>query len=354
MRVAITGLPLSGKTTLAAAATGSMPDPSGPRQIHHAVVKVPDSRLEALAAVYTSRRVIEATLEFMDIPGVSLADHHGQDELRRFLPEMRQADMLLAVTRAFEDSTVPAYRERVDPVADLRELSEELLFADFDTITRRLEKVEKSLKKPTPSHDQDKREHSILTLCRDALENSEPVSSVLSSEDEKRMVASFGLLTLKPLLVVYNVSEARAAEPDPPTPAGTTGALNVCARAEWDIAQLEAGDRPAFLADLGVEEPASHRLIRRCYEATGLISFLTIGDKEIRAWTVRRGADALEAAGKVHTDMARGFIRAETAAFDDFAEAGDLKAARTAGKVRQEGKSYVVQDGDIIHFKFNV
>ncbi len=345
---------MSGKTTLAAAATGVMPAPSGPPQVHHSIVKVPDPRLDAISAVYTSRKLIEATLEFIDIPGVSLADHHGQEELRRFLPEMRQADMLLAVVRAFDDATVPAYRDRIDPQADLREISEELLFADFDTITKRIEKLEKSLRKPAPSQEEDKREHALLCLCRDALEDSQPVSTVLKTDEDKRMVASFGLLTLKPLLVAYNVSENAAAGPGHPTPPGTAGALSICARAEWDIAQLEPADRPPFLTDLGVEEPAGQRLIRRCYDAMGLISFLTIGDKEIRAWTVRHGTDALEAADKIHSDMARGFIRAETVAFDDFVEAGDLKAAKTAGKVRQEGKSYVVQDGDIIHFKFNV
>jgi GTP-binding protein YchF len=331
-----------------------MPDPSGPPQVHRSIVKVPDNRLHAIANVYTSRKLIEATLDFIDIPGVSLADHHGREELRRFLPEMRQADMLAAVVRVFDDATVPAYRDRIDPHADLKEIAEELLFADFDTITKRIEKLEKMLRKAAPSQEQDKREHALLCLCRDALENSQPVSTVLRTDEEKCMVAGFGLLTLKPLLVAYNVSEGAAAAPDPPPHPGTAGALNICARAEWDIAQMEPADRPPFLADLGVEEPAGQRLIRRCYDAMGLISFLTIGDKEIRAWTIPRGADALEAAGKIHSDMARGFIRAETVAFDDFSTAGDLKAARTAGKVRQEGKSYVVQDGDIIHFKFNV
>jgi len=331
-----------------------MPPHAGPPQIQHAVVKVPDPRLETLAVVYKPKKITEADIEFIDVPGFSLAEPHGKDLLRKFLPDMRQSDMLLAVIRAFDDPAVPPYRNRVDPGADFKEIADELLFADFDTISNRIEKVEKNLKKPTKTHTEDQHELTVLTRCRATLENSDPLTAILHDEAELRLVQSFGLLTVKPLLVVYNVSEGQAGAQDPPTPRGAAAAVNVCAQAEWDIAQLDASDRPAFLAEIGVEQPARDRLIRKCYEGLGLISFLTTGEQEVRAWPVTRGTTAVEAAGNVHTDMARGFIRAETVAYDDFVAAGDMKSARSAGHVRQEGKTYVVKDGDIILFKFNV
>ena len=168
------------------------------------------------------------------------------------------------------------------------------------------------------------------------------------------MIASFGLLSVKPLLVVYNVSERDAAAPDPESPEMTAGALNLCALTELDIAQLDPDERGAFLEDLGVSEPAGNRMVQECYRALGLSSFLTVGPDEVRAWTVKSGSDAVEAAGKIHSDIARGFIRAETVAYTDLMKAGDMKAAKAAGKVRQEGKHYAVMDGDVINFKFNV
>lgn len=354
MKVAILGPPQSGKTALAAAAAGFMPVSDGPPTVHFAVVKVPDPRLELLANVYHPKKTTPATIQLVDIPGANLADPRGREEFRRNLAEARQCELLLFVVRAFDDPSIPPYRNRVDPAADLSELRDELVFADFDIISKRVEKVEKGLKKPTKTHEAEKRELVLLIACRDALENANPVSSVATSEDDRRTLASFGLLTLKPAIAVYNVSENQAAAPDPQIPAGMADAFNVCARAEWEISQLEPADRPTFLADLGVVEPAGNRLIRRCYDALGLISFLTAGEPEVRAWTIRRGDDAVEAAGKIHSDIARGFIRAETVAYADFVEAGDMKGAKAAGKVRQEGKSYVVLDGDIINFKFNV
>lgn len=354
MKVAIIGLPQSGKTILAAAATGFMPASGSMGQVHHAIVKVPDRRLTALAKIYKPKKVTEATIELIDIPGLSLAEHKGREDFRRHLPELRQSEMLLIVIRAFDDSAVSAYRNRVSPAADLKEICDELSFVDFDTITKRLEKVEKALQKPTKTHDQEKRELGVLRLCGDTLEKGEPLSAALTAAGDRQLVSSFGLLTLKPLLVVYNVSEEQAGAPDPPAPPNTMGAMNLCARAEWDIAQLDPADRLAFLADLGVASAAREHLIQKCYQALGLISFLTVSKQEIRAWTIKRGTHAIDAAAKVHSDMARGFIRAETVAFEEFAAGGEMKTAKALGKARQEGKNYVVQDGDIINFKFNV
>ncbi len=354
MRSAIIGLPQSGKTTLTAAVTGVQSDGGNPNQPRHAVVRVPDHRLPFLAKLYNPKKVTETTIEYIDVPGFSLADQKGREDLKRYLPEIRQVELLVLVIRAFENPAVPAYRDRVKPAADLAELREELVYADLVTITARIEKVEKSLKKPTMTHDQEKHELDVLRSCVDALEASKPISAVLSNPEDLRIVGGFALLTQKPQLVVYNVSDSSAADPDPPPPEYTAGAINLCAATELEIAQLDPADRPAFLEDLGVAQPARERLIQKCYETLGLISFLTVGPKEVRAWALERGSDAVDAAAKIHTDMARGFIRAETVAFDQLTQAGDMKAAKAEGWVRQEGKSYIVQDGDVIFFKFNV
>ncbi|NOT00097.1 MAG: redox-regulated ATPase YchF [Phycisphaerales bacterium] len=354
MKAAIVGLPLSGKTTLFSAVTGHLSDPAGLGQVQRAVAKVPDTRLDALARIFSPKKYTQATVEFIDVPGLDLADARGRDELRRHLPDIRQSELLVTVLRAFENPDAPAYRNRVDPKADLRELHDEFLLADLETLTGRIDRMEKSIRKPTGTHDQEKHEVDVLKACVEALEASKPVSSVVHKAEDRAVVGGYGLLTLKPMLAVYNVPAQRAAEADPPPPEYTVAAVGVCADVERDIAQLEPADRPAFLADLGVKEPARDRLIRRCYEALGLISFLTASEKEVRAWTIRRGETAVEAAGEIHSDIARGFIRAETVAFDDLMAGGDMKAAKAAGKVRQEGKTYVVQDGDIVHFRFNV
>lgn len=354
MRAAIVGLPQSGKSTLFAAATGQVPDPYEVPQEHLGVVQVPDARLDHLARLYQPKKVTHATIEFLDVPGFSLADQHGIDGFRRHLPAIRQAELLVGVIRDFTNPAVPPYRDRVDAPADLRELWEEFIFADLEAVTNRVERLEKTLKKPSKSHDLEKRELQLLERCQQALENTEPLSAVLTSEEDKKQMASFAFLTEKPWLVVYNVDEDRAAEAGPPCPPQAQAAITLCAETEADIAQLDAADRPDFLRELGVREPAEDRLIRLCYEALGLIPFLTAGDKEVRAWTIKRGDTALEAAGRIHSDLARGFIRAETVAYDDLVAAGDMRGAKAAGHVRQEGKAYIVQDGDILNIKFNV
>lgn len=354
VKTAIIGLPQSGKTTLSGAVTGHVPDAGTLARSHQVVVKVPDERLDFLRRLYNPKRITEATIEFIDVPGFSLVDHRGHDDLRTHLPLIRQSDLLVVVLRAFEDPSVAAYRDRVDPKADLQELHDELIFSDLETITNRLERLEKALKKPTKDHDAQKHEQKILSACNEAIEQSIPLSDVLAHEDDRRIVGGMGLLTPKPLLAVFNVSEGEASAPDPDPPPGARAAMNISAAAELEISTLDSADRDAFLEDLGVETPARDRLIRRCYEMLGVISFLTVGPIEARAWTLPAGTNAVTAAGKIHSDMARGFIRAETIAFPDLYEAGDMKAARAAGKVRQEGKSYIVQDGDVIYFKFNV
>ncbi len=353
MRIAFVGPPMSGKSTLFRAVTGL---PASHQHVGEqlAVVKVPDPRLDWLHTLHPTARKVEATIDCIDVPGFSHETVAQQNEFRKSLPTLRKCDALVAVVRAFESPSVPPYRNRVDARADLEELAAELAFCDLEQVVNRVERLEKSLKKPTKTHEQEKRELDLMQRLQAALENNQPVASAVHSDDEWKLLGGFQFLTRMPLIVVINVGDDQAAAPTPFAYEHARTTISLCAETEEQIAQLEPADRKAFLDDLGVAEPAHDRLVKACYESVGLISFLTIGDDEVRAWPIRRGVDAVEAAGKVHTDIARGFIRAETVSYNDLKAAGDMKAAKAAGKIRLEGKTYIVQDGDIINFRFNV
>jgi len=270
------------------------------------------------------------------------------------LPTLRKCEALVAVGRGFDNPAVPAYRNRVDARADLEELAAELAFCDLEQVVTRIERLEKSLKKPTRSHEQEKRELDLMQRLQAALENNQPIASAIHSDEERKMLGGFAFLTRLPLIVVINVNDSQAAAAPPFSYEHAHSTIALCAETEEQISQLDPKDRQAFLEDLGVSEPAHDRLIKACYDAVGLISFLTIGDDEVRAWSIQQETDAVTAAGKVHTDIARGFIRAETVAYNDLRAAGDMKTAKAGGKVRLEGKTYIVQDGDIINFRFNI
>jgi len=353
MKIAFVGPLMSGKSTLFRAVTNL------PASHHHvgeqlAVVKVPDPRLDWLFTMHPVGRKVEATIEVVDVPGFSHETAAQQAEFRKSLPSLRQCDALVAVVRAFDSSSVPTYRNRVDARADLEELAAELAFCDLEQVVNRAERLEKSLKKPTRTHEQEKRELELMQRLQAALENERPIASAIHSDAERKLLGGFAFLTQLPMIAVINVNDSQAAAPPPFTCDRAHTTISLCADTEEQIAQLAPQDRQAFLDDLGVTEPAHDRLIKACYDAVGMISFLTIGDDEVRAWAIRRGTDAVEAAGKVHTDIARGFIRAETVAFADLKAAGSMKAARAAGKIRLEGKTYIVHDGDVIDFRFNV
>ena len=349
MKVAILGLPKSGKSTVFAAATGITIDPFAPPQVHQAVVRVPDRRLDYLAKLHNPKKVTEAAIEVIDLPGHSLHDPKGREDWRKQLPNVRQAEVLVVVVRDFENPTVPAYRDRIDAQADFKTVWDEMIFADLETVTTRVDRLEKSLKKPSPTHDQEKHELGLMTRCGEALEAEKPLSTVVHADSDRRIVSSFGFLTEKPLICVRNVSDDRVASAEPLKAVHAADSLVLSASIEAEIARLDPTDRAAFLADLGVQAAARDRLIQTCYRALGLISFLTVGPEEVRAWTISKGTTAFEAAGKIHTDFAKGFIRAETVSYDDLVAHHDMKGARAAGKVRKEGKTYVVADGDILN-----
>ncbi len=356
MKVGLIGPPQSGKSTLFAALTGHPLDPALAHQEQTVSIKVPDRRLEYLSERYKPNKTTHATIEVCDFPGISSSDDHGREQYKKHLPNIRLCDALTAVVREFENASVAPHQDRIDPAKDLAALSDDFIFADLEAVVARIERLEKSLKKPGKTHEHDKKELALLQRCQQALEQIKPLSSVLEHEDEAAMLRSFAFLTEKPLVVVVNVSEDRAASQPTILYEHARSTINICAEAEAQIADLDAeADRAAFLEELGVTTPARDRFVHTCYSAIGLISFLTCVGEEVRATPIPKGSTAVEAAGKIHTDMARGFIKAETVAFDDFlAAGGDMKAVKAAGKLRQEGKTYVVQDGDIINFKFNI
>ncbi|HWL94528.1 MAG TPA: DUF933 domain-containing protein [Phycisphaerae bacterium] len=354
MRFALIGPPQSGKSTLFSALTGKPADPSLSMAEQLTSVGVPDSRLDYLADLYKPKKYTRANIEFLDIPGASLADAAGQADFRRRTQEARKCDGLVMVVRGFESDAVVPYRGRVNAKADLEELNTELIFADLEQVMNRIVKLEKSAQKPSKTREQEIRELAMMQRVQKALESEAPVLSAMQNEDEHRLAASFGFLTLKPVLVVINVGEDKIAAPPPFQHDHAKATIALAANIEAEIAQLDAADRKTFLADLGLAEPAGTRLIRSCYEAAGLLSFLTCGPDEVRAWTIVKGTDAVNAAGKIHSDIQRGFIRAEIVAFDDLKAHADMKGAKAANKVRLEPKHYVVADGDIINFRFNV
>ena len=349
MKAAIIGLPRSGKSTVFSAVTGATVDPYAPPKPHPAVVRLREPRLEFLTDLARPKKVTEATFDLIDIPGCSLDDPKGREDWRKLLPEVRQADLLVVVVRDFENPSVPAYRDRVDAKADFAEVWSELIFSDLESVTGRIERLEKALTKPTATHDAEKHELALLTRCREALEDERPLSTAFQADSERGLLSGFSFLTEKPLVCVRNVSDDRATTAEPLTVEHSVASVTLSASIEAEIAQLDPADRPAFLVDLGLKTPAGDRLVRCCHDALGLISFFTVGPPEVRAWELRKGSTAVEAAGKVHTDFAKGFIRAETVSYDDLVACGDMKAARAAGKVRKEGKGYIVADGDILY-----
>jgi hypothetical protein len=356
MRVALIGPPSSGKTTLFAAvaqAGGSQVDVHRPDQSHMAVVKVPDERVDWLAALNKSEKITHAELEFVDLPGFDLASAAGRDRARAHWREMELADMLVFVVAAFQSPTVAAYRNRVDPEADVKELLNEMVFADMERVTARITKLDAALKKPTQHKDDQKRELDLMQRLLKTLEAERPVSEEVKTETEAKLMRSFQFLTLKPTLAVRNVAEGQAGAAGPEQVAGLP-CVQLSAKIEEEIAQLSPAERRDFLGELGIDAPARDKLIKACYRALKLISFLTHGPDESRAWTVPAGTNAVTAAGGIHTDIARGFIRAEVYPYEEILSAKDEKALKAAGKIRLEGKEYVVKDGDCIYFRFNV
>lgn len=357
MKLGLVGLPLSGKTTLFNAVTGAHGEVGSFHHgagIHHATVRVPDKRLDKLAAIVQPKKITPVTIEYVDVPGL-MADT-SQDDAGQHVAALREADALAHVVRFFENASAPHPRGSLDPVRDAAEMCDELVIADLTVLEGRLHRLEKPSKKSGAHTEEDAREMALLQKCKPVLEAGQPLCSLELIDLHRQALRQFAFLTMKPTLFVLNVSEndlgaARVEEAAKKLPGET---LAMCAKLEMEIAELDPGERQEFLDGLGIGEAGSSRLVRACYRLIGLRSFFTVVSGELRAWTVCAGDSAVVAAGKVHSDMARGFIRAEVTAFNDLVALGSFKAAKEAGKLRLEGKDYKVQDGDIITFRFNV
>jgi len=355
VKVALIGMMQSGKSTIMSAISGKPAAMSGAIDITEVVVPVPDERIDWLTGLYQPKKTVNATVDCLDLPGLCFTDDNTRAAARRLFGNVRTVDMFVIVVRAFQSDTVPAYGGSVNPVRDLNDLKMEFLLADLEMVTTRIERLEKAIHKPTKTQAKDKAELALQLKLQEGLESEKPISELISSDSELELVRSLGFLTLKPMMVVVNIGEDQIGETiDLGKAAQGLEVVTMSAEIEAEIAQLDKSSRDEFMADMGLTEPAANKFVESCYSTLGLISFLTVGKDEVRAWPIRKGTTALDAAGKIHSDIKRGFIRAETIGYADLRQFGSEKEVKAAGKSRLEGKTYVVQDGDIINFRFNV
>jgi GTP-binding protein YchF len=358
MKAGIIGLASVGKSTLFGLLTGAAPAaPGGRPEARVGIARVPDPRIEVLATMYSPRKTTPATVEYVDVPGVA----KGEGSALVDLPALRGVDALVHVVRAFESDVVPHPDGSVDPLRDAKMLELELILADLGAVERRIERLEANIKKANKA--EDVAERALFLKMKEALEAERPLRELTLLDEEKRRLRSYSFLSEKPVLIVVNMGEDQVRRASSVLEAsGLQGlaqrpGLALCpvsATIEAEMAQLAPEDAKAFREDLGLAEPGLDRVIRTSYALLGLVSFLTAGDDECRAWTIRKGTRAQQAAGAIHSDIERGFIRAEVVAYDDLVAAGSIAACRERGTLRLEGKDYVVQDGDVINFRFNV
>jgi len=356
VNVALVGLPLAGKTCLFNAAGGAAASAASPARAdrpNFETARLPDERLDWLVAHYQAPKRTAVPLEWIDLPGLAPGRGDLAAQNTAIVEHLRRADILVTVVRAFESSRVPG---RVDPKADLAALHGEFLLSDLDVVLRRIEKVERQMQKPTPDRETMRRELEFLARCREALEQERPLHDVVRGDAERAILRNFACLTEKPSLAVLNVGEDEAGRPqEAAARLGDFGrpVFALCASLEAEIGQLAPEERGPFMQDLGLERLHTADLLWSVHRALGRITFFTAGEKEAAERSIPQGATAVEAAAEVHTDMARGFIRAEVVPFEDFRRAGSMKQARADGHVRLEGRDYVVRDGDVLLFHFS-
>jgi GTP-binding protein YchF len=361
IKCGIVGLPNVGKSTLFNALTEAGIDaenfPFCTIEPNTGVVPVPDPRQDKIAAIVKPEKVIPTTMDFVDIAGLVAGASKGEGLGNQFLANIRETDAIAHVVRCFDNDNVIHVANKVDPASDIEVINTELALADLDSVDKQLVKL---LKKAKGQDKEAKRLADLLEKIKPALDEAMPVRSVELTDDEKKDLKQFHLLTTKPTLYIANVNED-GFEDNPYldkvreiAAAENAEVVVICNKLESEIVELEDDEKAEFLADLGMEEPGLNRVIRAAYKLLGLQTFFTAGVKEVRAWTVKIGATAPNAAGVIHTDFEKGFIRSETIAYDDFIEYNGEAGAKEAGKWRLEGKDYIVKDGDVMHFRFNV
>ena len=355
MNLTLFGYPKTGKTTLFNLISGARIEvhayEDGQREPNQRSCSIPDSRLDRIAALYPEKKRTASSFELIDLVGVS----YGEVKNSLYLSALRKADALIHVVRGFRDAQIPHPKGIIRPEEDINNMEEELMLTDLVSVTSRLERLEKDLKKVKDAEAE--REKTVLTAVREGLEQGKPVRALSLAPAEEKQVRSFAFLSLKPLLHMVNCDEQDIPlirNPDELLPGKRTDSvvLAFCGRIEAEIADLEGEERGAFRAEYGLGEPSVSRFFKELPRVLGVNSFYSIGKDETRAWMIPRGATAVQAAGAIHTDIERGFIRAEVIAWDQLLEIGSLQAAKDRGAVRLEGKDYTVQDGDVIYFRF--
>lgn len=358
----IIGLPTVGKTTffnlLTRAGVETSSFFSGKTGTNTGHAHIPDERVDYLTQMFKPKKTTYAQIEIIDVPGLIRGASQGQGTGNEFLTAVRNADALAQIVRLFEDEQVHHVEETIDPIRDIEIINTELLFADLQLIETRLERINSGHKKKL----EHPLEEECLKKCQAFLEEEKPLSGLELNEEEQEALKHITFLTNKPMLIIANLDEGQLTEDDYPGKEDLQAfceekgyqLLTVCAKLEEEMEQLPPEEKALFLEELGLASSGMDRMAKALYRQLGLISFLTTGEDEVRAWTITGGLKAKQAAGKIHSDIERGFIRAETVAFEDLKNAGSMAAARDQGRFRLEGKEYIVQDGDIINFRFNV
>lgn len=358
MKTAIIGLANSGKTTVFNALTGLNLEttiyPTSAAEPHVGIVKVPDKRIDKLSEIYQPKKITYATVEYIDYLGLTKGD---AAQNRKVFDLIRDADAIVNVVRAFEDESVMHPLENINPRRDIDTIELEMIFGDLELTEKRLERMDEGSKK---GKKPDEAEKKLLIKCKEALEKEIPLRDIDFTDEEQKAMRHLQFLSIKPEVVVLNISE-QAIKTDSASLIAkelqkkkNIKIISLCGKFEMEVAQMPQQDAKAFLDDMGISEPALDKLINISYDLLGYMSYLTAGEPEVRAWTIKKGMNAVDAAGKIHSDIARGFIRAEVVSYNDFIANGSMAAVREKGLLRLEGKTYEVKDGDIITFRFNV